>query len=118
MEKDNSVTIHQRNLQYLVYEIYKAQHSLSPEIMSEIFVFRDAQYSLRNNTKLQGRNVKTVSYGTESISALAPKLWRLIPPEIRNIESPFEFKQKIKTLKIENCPCRLCKVYIKDLGFI
>ena len=118
LEKDNSVTIHQRNLQCLVYEIFKAQHSLSPEIMSEIFKFKDTQYNLRNNMRLQGRNVKTVSYGNESVSALAPKLWRLLPPEIKNIESPSEFKQKIKTFKIENCPCRLCKVYIKDIGFI
>ena len=32
-QKDNSVTIHQRNLQLLATEIFKAKNDLSPEIM-------------------------------------------------------------------------------------
>ena len=37
LQKDNYVTIHQRNLLALATEIFKAEYDLSPEIMREIF---------------------------------------------------------------------------------
>ena len=40
------------------------------------------------------------------ISPLGPKIWELLPSNIEDSENP------------ENCPCRLCKLYIADIGFI
>ena len=37
MELDNSVTIHQHNLQILATEILKVKNSSAPEIMTELF---------------------------------------------------------------------------------
>ena len=37
LQKDNSVTIHQQNLQVLASEIFKAKNDLSPEIMKELY---------------------------------------------------------------------------------
>ena len=37
LKKDKSVSIHQRNLQILATEIYKARNDLWPEIMKDIF---------------------------------------------------------------------------------
>ena len=37
LQKDNSATIHQRNLQVLATEIFKAKNDLSPEIIKEAF---------------------------------------------------------------------------------
>ena len=37
LEKDKSVTIHERNIQVLATEMYKIENSLSPEIMGTIF---------------------------------------------------------------------------------
>ena len=34
---EKSVTIHQRNLQVLVTELYKKHHGLAPELMNDIF---------------------------------------------------------------------------------
>ena len=36
-ELNNSVTIHQRNLQILATEIFKVKNNLPPEIMTEVF---------------------------------------------------------------------------------
>ena len=41
LEKDKSVTIHTRNLQYLAIEIFKVKIGISPIIMAEIFKFCD-----------------------------------------------------------------------------
>ena len=38
LEKDNAVTIHVRNIQLLMTEIFETQHSLNPTFVKEIFV--------------------------------------------------------------------------------
>ena len=35
--KDNSVSIHHRNIQYVAIEMYKVMNNLAPPIMKEIF---------------------------------------------------------------------------------
>ena len=39
-------------------------------------------------------------------------------PEYKNIDNLSEFKNKIKNWVPQNCPCRLCKTYIHQVGFI
>ena len=46
---DNSVTIHQRNLQILATEIFKVKNSLAPEIMTEFFQIKEPHYNLRSD---------------------------------------------------------------------
>ena len=57
--KDNSVTIHDRNLQVLATEIYKRLNNLNPKIMKNIFTERDISYNFQcKNGKIWHRNVK------------------------------------------------------------
>ena len=63
-------------------------------------------------------NVKSVFHGTESVSYIAPKIWDMVPSNIKDLNNLSAFKQAIKKWKPENCPCRLCKTYIPNLGFI
>ena len=60
----------------------------------------------------------TVYFGTEIISYLAPQLWELIPSEIKSAKSLNIFKEKIKSWTTDKCPCRLCKTYVGNIGFI
>ena len=39
LQKDKSITIHQKNLQYLAIEIYKVKMGISPKIVNEVFRF-------------------------------------------------------------------------------
>ena len=75
LKKDKSVTIHHRNIQSVAIELYKIKNGLSPILMNETFPFRDVNINLRNNTDFISRNVKTVRYGTKSISYLAPGIF-------------------------------------------
>ena len=61
---------------------------------------------------------RTVYFGAESISSLAPKIWELIPDILKNETSLSSFRQKIKTWTTNKCPCRICKKYIGSVGFI
>ena len=119
LQKDNSVTIHQRNLQVLATEIFKAKNDLSPEIMKEVFELKEPSYSLRSkgNYFVRG-NVKTTHYGIQSIKYLAPKIWDLVPDQIKHCGSLTKFKHFIKSWSPSDCPCRLCKTYIAQVGFI
>ena len=118
LKDDRSVKIQQRNLQVLATEIYKLKNDLGPNIMTGIFHFVERPNYLRNNSILQRQANRTVYFGTESISSLAPKLWELIPSEIKSAKSLNIFKAKIKSWTTDKCPCRLCKTYVGNIGFI
>ena len=118
LQIDKSVTIHQRNLQVLIIEIFKTKVGINPEIMNEIFIFKKPIYDFRKTDTLKRIKVKSVKFGTESVSYLGPKLWDLLPTEFKNIESLSKFKDKITGWDTDECPCKLCKNYIRDLGFI
>ena len=62
--------------------------------------------------------VKSVYHGSESLSFLRPKIWDMLPDDYKDIDNLNIFKNKIKKWKPENCPCRLCKVYINSIGFV
>ena len=54
---DKSITIHHRNLQVLVTELYKVHYGLAPEPMNDIFEKRDVTYNFINNSTLKTRNI-------------------------------------------------------------
>ena len=118
LDKDNSITIHQRNLQRLAIEMYKIKNNLSPLPMQELFTQNLNMHDLRNKRCWEMHNVRTVIYGTETIRYRGPKTWDLVPTKIKECKSLREFKDKIKQWKPEGCTCRLCKSYIHNIGFI
>ena len=71
--KDKLVSIHQRNLQFLLIEIFKVKNGVSTGLTENIFRFADKPYDLRNNRILPRRRNRTVFYETESLSSLVPK---------------------------------------------
>ena len=94
--KDKSVTIHHRNMRALAIEIYKVMQRISPPLLNKVFVPRQCNYELRGNNFLERRRVKSVRYGTESISSLAPKIWEILLNEIKDSDTLQIFKVKIK----------------------
>ena len=118
LQKDNAVTVHQRNLQVLATEIYKVKMGLAPQLVKEHFSPNTHTYNLRSTYEFKLENVKTVHYGTESLLFLGPKMWELVLLEIKSSHSLEEFKKNINSWIPENCPCRLCKTYLHHIGFI
>ena len=49
--------------------------------------------------KLYSRNPKTVAYETESVSFKAPKIWSIVPQELKNSQSLYSFKKGIRKWK-------------------
>ena len=125
LRKDGSVTIHHRNLQFLATEMFKVTKGIGPAFMGEIFTRnpnanpQDVSVGSRlKSTFYNPANPKKVNSGLETLRCLGPKIWDMIPFELRNVDSLPLFKEKIKNWIPENCPCRLCKTYIPQLGFL
>ena len=119
LELDNSVSIHYKNLQCLAIELYKIFNDISPDIMKDVFPLNTSStYDIRNREIFYTRPVKSVYHGTESLSYLAPKIWELVPESIKSAESLSVFKIRFKKWKPENCPWRLCRSYIPQVGFV
>ena len=72
--------------------------------MVDVFHFIEKLYNIRNISIIQRQTNRTVYFGTESISSLAPKFWALIP-------------SKLKSWTRDKCPCRLYKTYVRNIGF-
>ena len=118
-EKDNSVSIHHKNLQALVVEMFKVHTKTSPEIMQEVFQVKEQDnYNLQNQTDFVIPQVKSVNHGLESVRFLEPKIWENLPNDLKNKESVDSFKTAIKRWKPESCPCRLCKTYLQNIGYL
>ena len=60
LEKNNSVTIHLRNLRILATELYKMKENLAAPILHEIFEQRNIQYNLRLQTDISVRVITVV----------------------------------------------------------
>ena len=117
LARDGSLTIHQRNLKLLATEVFKAKNNIGPEITSDIFRFVEPAYNLRHE-KAKSIPIRTVHYGTETLTYLGPKFWKHVPDQCKSATSLSQFKIAIKKWIPENCPCRICKTYIQGVGFI
>ena len=63
LEKDNIVTIHQRNIQALTVEIYKTHKDLNPTSMKEVCMLSKGAQLSHPKQNLLHPNPQTVSYG-------------------------------------------------------
>ena len=88
LEKDGSVSIHERNLQVLATKI---SDGLSTPLMKDIFPINRNPYNLRQNSQFSRPRINTVYNGTESISNLGPKIWDLVPSNLKEISDLDKF---------------------------
>ena len=114
----NERTIHQRNLQVLKTEINKIMNQITPPIMPSLFETRENTQNTRHFQVFSNESRITVNYGLETICYRAPFLWANLPPKHKLPNSLNIIKRKIKNWKGEYFPCRLCKTYARELGYI
>ena len=115
--KNKTVSIHQKNLHVAATEIFKAKLNISPELLKELFSFNVRNYNLRSQSTLKRIKTNSVYFDTESFSSLAPKIWDLVPDSFKTENSLERCKNRIKTWTTDKCLCRICKVYIGQVGF-
>ena len=118
IDLNNDLTVHKRNIQKLLIEIFKIVNDISPPIMKNFFELRENHHNIRNFQTIKNENLRTVRYGQETVSHRGPQLWSLLPCAIKSSENLISFKSNIKNWNPINCPCKICQTFIRDLGYI
>ena len=99
--------------------MFEVSKNLAPPQMHEIFKLKDQpHYNLRYNSLFFRPLVKSVYKGTKSLSFLGPKTWDILPDTYKDMPDLNSFKLALKRWRPVNCPCRICKVYIANVGFV
>ena len=97
LSKDNSISIHDRNLQVLETEMFKVYTEQEPDTLQDVFSLNsEPEYNLRNRTHFATRLIRKVYYGDNSLRYLEQKLYESIPSDIKNTESVEVFENHIK----------------------
>ena len=65
--------------------------------MSELFDLRNIEYNLRSQTDFSLGAVYTFNHDVRSLRYFAPKIWNMIPANIRNVNNLSDFTLKIKS---------------------
>ena len=71
-----------------------------------------------SKSKLVVPHIYSGAKGQNSLRYLGSVQWNNLPSEIRNSDSLYLFKIKLKSWKPNHCPCRLCKDYVNVVGFV
>ena len=103
MKGKNEPTIHQKNLQAFMTEVYEIANGVAPPVMNSLFNFHANIYNIRNFQEIFTENRKTYR---------APFLWANLQSEDKNAKFLDEFNSRIKTWK-----CKLRKNYMQNLWF-
>ena len=81
--------------------------------MEEVFKFKNLVYNFQNVETLNRSNVYSVEYGTETITSLGGKIWKVLPDDYKELTSLSTCKSKVINSEADKCSCRLCKTYIQ-----
>ena len=99
-------------------EIFKIKKGFAPPIMESILKGRNNTYNVRNFQEFETERKRTEYFALEVISYRSPQLWSLLPEHIRQLNSLHQFKRSARQWIWNTCPCRLCKVYLQNVGFL
>ena len=116
--KNESVTMHDRNMQRLAIEMYKVEYNIVPCPLAEFVTKRDVHYAMREESDFERKRYNNVFCVNETLRILGPKIWKQVPNNLKLVESLTIFKTGIKKWSIKSYPCRLCKNYIPNLGIL
>ena len=86
--------------------------------MPELFYLRNINYDFPSQTDFELGPKYTTVYGVLSLKYFAPKIRNIVPIDIRNSDSLSEFTTKIKSWKPVTCPCKLCRTFLGQVGYI
>ena len=63
------------------------KHRETQKTLRQLSSYMNLSYNLHKDIRFRSYNVKTVHYGTKKLSCLGPKIWNLVPPEIKDSET-------------------------------
>ena len=73
---------------FLATELYKIVNGLLPDIMKDVFPLNNnLSCNTRNKRAFHSGPIRSVTYGSETLSHLGPKIWELVPTHMKSLQS-------------------------------
>ena len=107
--KSNRCTMLVSRQRKLCIEIFKTLKKLNPAFMNDIFSFRTSNYSLQNRNNLNHFGSNKVTFGSNSLKVMGPKIWNCLPNELKSAENLNSFKNMIKQWDGPTCKRNACQ---------
>ena len=118
LQNNSDTCNHHRNIQILMVEIYKIKNNLNPSIMDFVFERRNNKYNLRTFQEFATKRKRIVKMGLETLNYRSPQLCSILPENLRQINSLAQIEESVRKWDCIDCPCRLCKLYLPNIGFL
>ena len=109
LARSGSNSIHIKNLQKLMTEIYKSMNHLSPSIVWEFHEKKRITYNLRTQNLCKLPTIKTLGFGLDSLSFRGSFLWNTLDDSIKQVPTLSRFKKRIKDWTADRCTCKICR---------
>ena len=90
--------------------------SIAYQTKLELLILRSINYDFHSQTDFELGPIYATAL--RSLKYFAPKIWNIVPIDIRNSDSLSEFTTKIKSWKPVTCPCNLCRTFVGQVGYI
>ena len=97
LQRDGTLTIHKRNLQKLMVEVYKTLNHLNPPYMWDLFTKKVVEYDFRIKILCKLPPTRSQRFGTNSLRFKGSLLWNSLSDEIKTVKSLAIFKQKLNS---------------------
>ena len=113
---DNSVSLHQRHLRFLVTDIFKSVSKTNSKFMCSYFSSKNLPKNLRKGPSPSLQSAKSTVYETNSVHFKCTLIWNNFSYFAESSASVFEFKRNLKTFGSIDCSCitykkQLCSMY-------
>ena len=102
-------TMEVRRLRTLCLEVFKTINNMNPVYMKEIFLMPKNRHSPRYPLNLAVPKPNQVTFGSRSMSTLAPRVWNALPEHIKSSATESLFKVNIKNWDGSKCVCNVCE---------
>ena len=103
LQKRGEHTIHIKNLQTILLEVYKSLTSKNPSFLWDLFERRPTNYNLRKMNLVQLPSTKTMRYGLNSLRFRGSMLWNTLPDMIKSAKNDRQIKNRIKDWTGSTC---------------
>ena len=96
-------------LQDIAIIMYKAKYNICPPYIKDIFKLDKPRYGLRNSGDFFIPWYNTTTYGRHSLRYVGPVIWSKLSKDVKNAESIYSFKKKIRKVDLEQVITEGCK---------
>ena len=117
-QRSRSVSLHHKNIQTLTTEVFKAVNNICPPIMKNFFFFQGKQIQHEKIPRNETAKSKNCPIRSRSSSLSRSSTMVSCPADLKSLLNVNLFKSKIKHWEGTECPCKLCKTYLRTIGYV